>query len=271
MDKKKRFIIMVSIFIVGIVGLIVTAFFSAKNYIKEEAMTNYYTEKEVNDLAYLLKELYEHDYTEEEKHQMAIYYLLKTPENHDYYFTMYGNVEGEISELIKEINLYSGDNQRDEYYFNGHLIKKGDYHELALAIIEDYNSTLHDKNVASDLEEAETTLEVIILITFILLYAFVILRFVLLKEFNKKSIKKDIAMYGVTLLALFILNILSVIIYEKAINYLGSYMVRAYQIGNASDIFEYGILTPLNLLIVFIISVLLYLVINYKEIKKNMN
>ena len=268
MNKKNRIIIMLVIFIAVIIGFIIYSFFSLRKEIEIEANTNYYTEKEVKDLEYLLKEYYESDHSEKEKRQMAIFNLLKTENEHNYFFTMYDDLEDQIKEIVNSITMDDNYKNMEPYYLNDHLIKRSDYHEIAVSILEDYNSTLHDKNVAKELSRIDEIIVTIINMTSILLYLFTILYFVLIKEYNTKSFIKDIIKYALALILIFAFNIFALFITEKAINYLGVYKVRAFETSHGPNILSYGEIYPLQLLVIFAIGVVMYLLINIKRIKK---
>lgn len=262
MKKKTRIIIMISIFIASIIGLVIYSFYYEKSAIDEEVKTKYYTENEVANLEYLLKEYHECEHSEKEKRQMAIYNLLQSDYEYETeeYFTKYDseNIEDAIKEMVDNIT------EDDNYYKKG---KTFDYHALALSIFEEYNVTLHDRNVAQSLSEIDEAVTAIINVISILLYLLAFLYFVLVKEY-KNTFLKDIIKYALSIIAVYAFNILALFITEKAINYLGVYKVRAYGTSYGPNILLYGDIFPSQLLIIFAIGVVLYLLINIKRIKK---
>ena len=266
MNKRIRKIIVFVIIISIILGVIIHSFFNFKKEIDAEVNTVYYTEKQVKDLEYLLKDFYETDHSEKEKRQMAIYYLLNTED--DYYYSMHDDIEDVINEIVNNITDVDSYDYKEPYYIDGKLIHKPDYHEIALSMLEDYNSILHDRNVAEALRRIDDKIVTFTNITCLLLYLFTILYFVLVKEFNKKTFIKDIIKYAIYLILIYVFNTLALLISEKVINYLGVYKVRAFEVGYGPNIFLYGEIYPLQLLIIFAVGVILFILLNIKRIKK---
>lgn len=254
--NKKRLTLFIAIILIGTIAFILKAFYDEKKAIDIEVETNYYTQKEIIDLEYLLKEYDENNYSKQEVRQMVIYHLLNSQNEHNYYFDYYDSLSEYIDSIVNE--TYTQEKNNNDI----------DYHKLATFIIESFNDELHDRNVADELEMLDSISEVVIKVIFLILYAFVILGFILLKQFNKKTLRKDIIIYVISLVIIFTCNIIAVIIEEKAINYLGGYKVNAYQIFKLPNKLDYGILSPVNLLVLIVISVFLYFIINIKKFKK---
>ncbi len=253
---KKRLVIFFSIIIFGIIIFGISVFYNKKKEIDIEVKENYYTEKEISDLEYLLKEYMKKEYSKEEIRQMIIFHLLNSQNDHYYYFSNEESISDYIDKIVNE--NYSTENYPSDL----------DYHKIAVSTLESFNDELHDKNVAEGLMILDEISEVVISLLFSLIYTFIALGFVLLKKFDKKSLKKDIIKYIIALIMVFFCNIIAVMLEEKAINYLGSYKVNAYEISKLPNKLDYGVLSITSFAILIVVSIALYFLINIKYIKK---
>ena len=110
---------------------------------------------------------------------------------------------------------------------------------------------------------------IVVILIFASLYVYFIFKYTFFNKFDKKTYIKDILKYAGALIVIFILNNAVCFAVDKYVNYLGSYRGRGfYQYWNVANVLDYGILTLLQVFIVFIISLIINGLFNYKDIKK---
>lgn len=263
---KIRKIVVFIILTIALLFALYSVHKSEIDYINREIDSFYYNEHDVDNLEYLLKE-YNDDPIKETDRKMIIYGLLNNFRDNNYQFTD-GDIKDYIKELENNSNNYS--EYENDYYYNDMLIKRGNYHNLAIALLNSRNDELTDENVSENIMNLQYQIEIVVILIFIALYVYFVFKFAFFTEFDKKNYIKIIVKYLLALFIIFVCNIAVVYASNKYINYLGNYRGRGfYQFWNVPNILDYGILTIIQLLIVFIISLLINAFLNIKDIKKH--
>ena len=268
-DLNKKVIIIVLI-ISGVLYMCISQYRKEMEHIDEVMATKNYDENDVNELANLIEEYNNTEYSDEEARKTALYYLLNT--YYDTHFAICGS--SKVGLNIKDINdrsfldemiFYKLDN---DLYFNGNLIKAGDYHEFARVILESDNQEGHEHNIAEELDHINDDTILITKVIFAITYTIVIVRFAFLTIFNKKNYLKNIIIYALILLAIFIANIIICKISDNIINLLGGYKNYGfYGYANANSLLELGLFNIFDILKIFVASVMFNILINYKKVK----
>ena len=187
----------------------------------------------IKKLEYILTKYYENEYSDEDIEKMALFYIINTYENKFYYYSD-KNANEIINVLITHIKEDKEDYSHD-FGFNDHFIKKGDYHELAVALMESYNDTIIDNNISDNLEEIDSMGEICIFTIFTIVYIYFIFKFTFLNLFDKNTYAKSIIKYAIIIFSIYVSNIIVCIIFEKVIN-----SFEYYQSFNLANIEDYG-------------------------------
>ena len=268
-ETFRKFLLAVCV-VVTITVLSILLIRSFKSYIDDALERKHYDEKDVANVEAILKEYYENAPEDETaKREMILYYLINTDyEDMYYYLGDNTTVEDYINRKITEMDSYVEDSKRDMYYDNT-FIKAGDYHSLAVVILDRINRDGIERNISDEISEIDDIMDVVLTIVFVAIYFVVLLRFVFLSDCSKETYLKNIIKYGIILVAIYITDIVVNVVYEKIINNIGNYRnMGFFQLGNAASIINYGALSLLNVILLFIFGVLLYCLINIKDVVK---
>ena len=213
------------------------------------------------NLEYVLKEYYENDYSKEDLKKAIVFNLLHSFKD-NYFYTNDALNDEYVDNFIKSMEE---DRKfiKDGFNYNDYEIKPGDYHTLAIAILETQNQEENDKYISEGIGIIDDIISVLINIIFLVLYMIVVLRFVFLNIFDKNNFIKDIIKFALLLAIIFVLNIIITITYESVINNLGK---NYYSLANGASIINYGIIDLTTLLIIFVGSVVINSLINIREI-----
>ena len=268
-ETFRKFLLAVCV-VVTITVLSILLIRSFKSYIDDALERKHYDEKDVANVEAILKEYYENAPEDETaKREMILYYLINTDfENMYYYLDDNTTVEDYINSKIVEMDEYVESTRRDMYYDNT-FVKAGDYHSLAVVILDRINRDGIERNISDEISEIDDTMDIVLSILFVAIYFVVILRFVFLSDFSKETYLKSTIKYGITLVIIYITDIVVNVAYEKIINNIGDYKnMGFFQLANAKSIINYGTLSLINIMVVFIVGVILYSLINIRDVVK---
>ena len=92
---------------------------------------------------------------------LAFFQYKKISENYQY-------TDGDIKEYIDEMERNYNNYQIYEngFYYDGVLIKKGDYHNLAIALLNSRNDELTDEYVSENIMNLQNQIEIVVVLIF---------------------------------------------------------------------------------------------------------